>query len=97
MCWLLGVTQRDRWMALVGVDLEQIVVVPDGRGAAVPAGVPGRYRVRRRGPLRRHDSERRKLLARVRQCSAILPPASWEGAAQVFNVEQAKVERPTSW
>lgn len=54
MCWLLGATQRDKWMALVGwpelspvalaeagVDLERVVVVPDvgGRAAAILAAL----------------------------------------------------------
>ncbi|GAA4706484.1 hypothetical protein [Promicromonospora umidemergens] len=83
MCWLLGATQRDRWVALVGwpelspvalveagVDLERVVVVPDvgGRGAAVLAALLDGVEIVVAGPrVALTASERRRLLARARQ------------------------------
>lgn len=83
MCWLLGATQHDRWVALVGwpelspvalaeagVDLERVVVVPDvgGRGAAVLAALLDGVEIVVAGPrVALTASERRRLLARARQ------------------------------
>ncbi|MFJ3408197.1 hypothetical protein [Promicromonospora sp. NPDC090134] len=83
MCWLLGATQRDRWVALVGwpdlslvalaeagVDLDRVVAVPDvgGRGADVLAALLGGVEIVVAGPgARLTASERRRLLARARQ------------------------------
>lgn len=83
MCWLLGATQRDRWVALVGwpelspvalteagVDLEHVVVVPDvgGRAAAVLAALLDGVEIVVAGPRAGTTaSERRRLLARARQ------------------------------
>ena len=83
MCWLLGATQRDRWVALVGwpelspvalaeagVDLERVVIVPDadGRGAAVLAALLDGVEIVVAGPrVALTASERRRLLARARQ------------------------------
>ncbi|PUB29631.1 hypothetical protein C8K30_1025 [Promicromonospora sp. AC04] len=111
MAWLLGATQRDRWMALVGwpelsplalteagVDLERVVVVPDvgGHAAAVLAALLGGVEIVVVGPRAATTaSERRRLLARARQHAAtILSPASWEGAALVLEVEQARWSGP---
>ena len=81
--WLLGATQRDRWVALVGwpelssvalaeagVDLEHLVVVPDvgGHAAAVLAALLDGVEIVVAGPgARLTASERRRLLARARQ------------------------------
>jgi hypothetical protein len=111
MCWLLGATQRDRWVALVGwpelsplalaeagVDLERVVVVPDvgGRAAAILAALLDGVEIVVAGPhAATTASDRRRLLARARQRAAtILSPASWEGAALVLNVEQARWSGP---
>jgi hypothetical protein len=83
MCWLLGATQRDRWVALVGwpelspvalaeagVDLERVVVVPDagGRTADVLAALLDGVEIVVTGPQARLTaSEQRRLLARARQ------------------------------
>ncbi|MDR7381264.1 hypothetical protein [Promicromonospora iranensis] len=83
MGWLLGATQRDRWVALVGwpelspvalaeagVDLERVVVVPDtgGRTADVLAALLDGVEIVVAGPqVRLTASERRRLLARARQ------------------------------
>lgn len=83
MCWLLGATQRDRWVALVGwpelspvalteagVDLEHVVVVPDvgGRAAAVLAALLDGVEIVVVGSRAATTaSERRQLLARARQ------------------------------
>jgi hypothetical protein len=83
MGWLLGATQRDRWVALVGwpelspvalaeagVDLERVVVVPDtgGRTAGILAALLDGIEFVVVGPRARLTaSERRRLLARARQ------------------------------
>ncbi|WP_423464186.1 hypothetical protein ACO229_06430 [Promicromonospora sp. MS192] len=88
MCWLLGVTQRDRWVALVGwpelnpvalaeagVDLERVVVIPEARGhvAVVLAALLDGVEIVVAGPRARLTaSERRQLLARARQRAATI-------------------------
>lgn len=83
MCWLLGATQWDRWVALVGwpdlspvalaeagVDLERVVAVPDtgGRTADVLAALLDGVEIVVPGPRARLTaSERRRLLVRARQ------------------------------
>lgn len=83
MGWLLGATQRDRWIALVGwpelglvalaeagVDSERVVVVPDvgGHAAAVLAALLDGVEIVVAGPAAQLTaSERRRLLARARQ------------------------------
>ena len=83
MCWLLGTTQRDRWVALIGwpqlspvalveagVDLEHVVAVPDARGRAadVVAALLDGIEIVVTGPRAQlTTSERRRLLARARQ------------------------------
>ncbi|MFI8528155.1 hypothetical protein ACIGB8_27095 [Promicromonospora sukumoe] len=83
MCWLLGATQRDRWIALVGwpnlslvalaeagVNLDRIVAVPDAgtRTADVLAALLDGVEIVVAGPRARLTaSEQRRLLARARQ------------------------------
>ncbi|GAA2234093.1 hypothetical protein GCM10010413_36590 [Promicromonospora sukumoe] len=83
MCWLLGATQRDRWIALIGwpelsavalveagVDLERVVAVPDAgsRMADVLAALLDGIEIVVAGPRAQLTrSERRRLLARARQ------------------------------
>ncbi|MFE7503838.1 hypothetical protein [Promicromonospora sp. NPDC057488] len=82
MCWLLGATQRERWIALVGwpdlspvalaeagVDLERVVAVPNagGRAADVLAALLDGVEIVVAGPRAVLTvSERRRLLARAR-------------------------------
>jgi len=109
MCWLLGATQRDRWIALVGwpelspvalaeagVDLERVVVVPDvgGHAAAVLAALLDGVEIVVAGPAAQLTaSERRRLLARQRT-TTILSPAPWEGAALLLDVQQSRWSGP---
>jgi hypothetical protein len=89
--WLLGATQGDRWLGVVGwpalglvalheagVNVERLVVVPDvaGRGAAVLAALLAGFEVVVAGPqLALSPSERRRLLTRARQLDTTLVSA----------------------
>jgi hypothetical protein len=89
--WLLGATQGERWIALVGwpeiglvamseggVNVERLFAVPDvgGRGAAVVAALLSGFEIVVAGPhLALTSSERRRLLSRARQLDTTLVSA----------------------